>query len=175
SALGWTMSALSTSGLPVWTDITTVKSTVPLPVLIIPALIGGSALSTAGGIKLARIVILIRRAGQEFARLGYRHSIVALRFRDRHQKQRAVIGVWVYLIAYLAAASAIFVALSFQGGGFNAAMLDSIGAISNSGWLVDTEAEGFDSRNMVLIFAMIIGRLEIIALLPALRPQFWSK
>ncbi|MEO9969548.1 MAG: hypothetical protein ABJG15_06915 [Hyphomonadaceae bacterium] len=173
NALGWAVSSLSTSGLSLGMSITEVKSVLPVTVLILPALIGGAALSTAGGIKLARIIILLRRAGQEFAQLGFQNSIVALRFRDRQQKQSSVLGVWVYLIAYIVAVSLVFTGLSFLGEGFGPAMSIAVGAISNSGWLVDIGENVSISKHLVVIFAMILGRLEILALLPTLNPAFW--
>ena len=173
SAAGWAMSALSTSGLPVWGDTPDAMAKLPTAVLILPALIGGAALSTAGGIKLARIVVLIRRAGQEFARLGYQRSVVSLVYRNRHQDERAVLGVWVYVIAYIAAATAIFVLLSLQGSDFSIAMLNAIGSISNSGWMIAVPTTDNWADDGILIAAMILGRLEVIALLPALSPAFW--
>ncbi|MEO1405088.1 MAG: potassium transporter TrkG [Pseudomonadota bacterium] len=174
-SVGWALSALSTSGVPIWVDRPTALATVPIALIILPTMIGGAALSTAGGIKLARIIILIRRAGQEFARLGYQRSIVALRYRNRHQKERAVLGVWVYLIAYLGAATAIFIMLSLQGDDFTAAFTNAVGAISNSGWIISVLPTATITEHFVLIGAMILGRLEVIALLPALSPAFWRK
>ena len=171
--LGWAMSALSTSGVPIGASMSEVEITLPISLLILPTLIGGSALSTAGGIKLARIIILIRRAGQEFARLGFQNSIVALNFRQRHQKERTVMGVWVYLIAYSGAVAAIFVMLSFFGGSFTEAVTHASGVISNSGWLIDTEDHIAAGYHITLIIGMILGRLEVLTLLPALRPAFW--
>lgn len=173
NALGWAISSLSTSGLSLGMSVTEVKSVLPVTVLILPALIGGAALSTAGGIKLARIIILLRRAAQEFAQLGFQNSVVALRFRDRQQKQSSVLGVWVYLIAYISAVSLAFIALSFLGEGFGTSMSMAVGAISNSGWLIDLGESASASEHAVLIFAMILGRLEILALLPTLNPAFW--
>lgn len=174
-SLGWALSSLSTSGLPVGGSIGEVNVGLPLSLLVLPALIGGSALSTAGGIKLARIIILIRRAGQEFARLGFQHSIVALRFKDRHQKERAVLGVWVYLIAYIAAVSLIYILLSFLNVDFATAIAQATGAISNSGWLIQNTGNISAANHLTLCFAMILGRLEVLALLPALKPSFWSR
>ncbi|MEL6322934.1 MAG: hypothetical protein AAFQ84_01750 [Pseudomonadota bacterium] len=174
-AFGWAVSALSTSGLPVFESHETIISRLPPSLLILPALIGGSALSTAGGIKLARIFVLIRRAGQEFARLGYQHSLVALKFRDRLQKERAVLGVWVYLIAYIGAATLTYVFLSFAGTGFDDAIRQSIGAISNSGWLVATPEPHNVLQHIVLSVSMLVGRLEVIAVLSALSPSFWQR
>lgn len=175
ASLGWAMSALSTSGIPINAPLSEITATLPLTVLVLPALIGGSALSTAGGIKLARIIILIRRAGQEFARLGFQHSIVALKFRERHQKERTVLGVWVYLIAYSISVAGVFIALSFLGVGFSQSISDATGAISNSGWLISPPANASAGYHFSLIAAMVLGRLEILALLPALNPSFWRR
>ncbi|MEM6411741.1 MAG: potassium transporter TrkG [Pseudomonadota bacterium] len=175
ASIGWALSALSTSGVPIWVDRPTALATIPAALILVPTMIGGAALSTAGGIKLARTIILIRRAGQEFARLGYQRSVVALRYRNRQQEERAVLGVWVYLIAYVGAATAIFISLSFQGGDLTAALINAVGAISNSGWIISILPTATTTEHFVLIGAMILGRLEIIALLPALSPAFWRK
>jgi Trk-type K+ transport system membrane component len=175
ASIGWALSSLSTSGLPLGVSISEARSTLPLGVLVLPALIGGAALSTAGGIKLARIIILMRRAGQEFARLGFQNSVVALEFRQRQQKETAVLGVWVYLIAYIAAVSGVFSVLSFLNIDFSDAIAQATGAISNSGWLITPDAGAGGIYHLTLVVAMILGRLEILALLPMLNPGFWSR
>lgn len=174
-AFGWALSSLSTSGIPMGIPIDELRSSLPLSLLILPALIGGAALSTAGGIKLARIIILIRRAGQEFARLGFHNSVVALKFKDRHQKESAVLGVWVYLIAYIAAISALFVVLSFLDLDFASAIAQSVGAVSNSGWLIDVQQNASSFYHATLSLGMILGRLEILALIPVLNFAFWRR
>lgn len=172
---GWALSAISTSGLPVGAPISEVKANLPLSLLVLPALIGGAALSSAGGIKLARIIILIRRAGQEFNRLGYQNSVVGLSFKERQQKETAVLGVWVYLIGYIGAVSFIFTVLAFLGIDFPRAIGQATGAISNSGWLIEVPVGASGKYHCVIAFAMILGRLEVLALLPALNPAFWSR
>lgn len=174
-ALGWALSSLSTSGLPLGASISEIRATLPLGVLILPALIGGAALSSAGGIKLARIIILIRRAGQEFAQLSFQNSVVALSFRQRQQKQTAVLGVWVYLIAYIAAISGVFTVLSFLNMNFSEAVAHASGAISNSGSLINVPERTTPLYHLTISFAMVLGRLEILALLPVLNPTFWSR
>ena len=173
NALGWAISSLSTSGLSLGVSVNEVTSTLPVTVLVLPALIGGAALSTAGGIKLARIIILLRRAGQEFAQLGFQNSVVALKYRNRQQKQSAVLGVWVYLIAYISSVSLLFVCLSFLGDGFGVSMSVAVGAVSNSGWLIEQGHTSPPLRHIVITLGMILGRLEILALLPTLNPAFW--
>ncbi len=170
--LAWSLSTLSTSGIPLTSP--EAASAIPLTVYVMPCLIGGSALAAAGGIKLARVVVLSRRAGQEFQQLGYRRSIVSFRFRDRELDERSVIGVWVYFVAYVLAVFVFIVGFSFSGLGFDDSIRLSIGGLTSSGALV-AGADGnlAPGTEILLITAMLLGRLEILTLLPALSLSFW--
>lgn len=171
-SLGWSLSTLSTSGIPL--SERSVAAGIPLPVYVMPCLIGGSALAAAGGIKLARVIVLGQRAGQEFQQLGYRRSIVTFRFRDRELDERSVIGVWVYFVAYVLAVFLFVVAFSFTGLGFDDSIRLSIGGLTSSGALVSPAAPDMTpAGEILLIVAMLLGRLEILTLLPALSLSFW--
>lgn len=171
-AFGWSISALSTSGMPL--AYGAVEMQLPISVVVLPALIGGSALSAAGGVKLARLVILVKRAVQEFKQLGYRRSILKFNFRGRELDERSVIGVWVYLIAYILMMFVIMLVLGFLNVPFESTVRFAIGGLTNSGALISGETEEISQiAHMVLIFSMILGRLEILALIPALTPSFW--
>lgn len=170
--ISWSISALSTSGLPL--TQTNVQAELPAAIVVIPALIGGSALSAAGGFKLGRLFMLMRRAGLEFARLGFRGSIVTMRFRGRIQQESTVIGIWVYFIAYLLAITLIMALLSFSMMTFRPVLLSAVGSLSNSGQLVDP-ALTQGGTGAVLMVSMILGRLEVLAILPALMPGFWRR
>ncbi len=171
-ALGWSISTLSTSGIPLGAP--EASQSIPLTVYVMPCLIGGSALAAAGGIKLARVVVLAQRAGQEFQQLGYRRSIVSFRFRDRELDERSVIGVWVYFVAYVAAVFVFLIGFSFMGLGFDDSIRLSIGALTSSGGLIaGSDGNLGPGSEILLIAAMLLGRLEILTLLPALSLSFW--
>lgn len=170
--LAWAVSALSTSGLPLSDPNDYAR--IPLPVLVLPALIGGSALSAAGGVKIARLVVLSRRAGQEFRQLGYRRSVLGFQFRDRELDERSVIGVWVYLIAYIFAVFAVLIGFSFLGESFEPSIRLSVGSLTNSAGVLGEYASDLSpAADLLTIFSMIMGRLEILALFPALSVSFW--
>ena len=171
-AAAWSLSALSTSGIQTTSD--SVETLLPISLLIIPALIGGSALSAAGGLKLGRLVILVRRAAQEFGSLGFRGSLIKFVYRGRGLEESSVIGVWVYLIGYVSAIVGFLFILSFSGLGFDEALLTSVGAITNSGGLVHGDIAS-DHQHLTMIAAMLLGRWEILALLPVFVPAFWRK
>jgi trk system potassium uptake protein len=170
--IAWSVSALSTSGLMLTNS--GVRDIIPLPVLVLPPLIGGSALSAAGGVKLARLIVLTRRAGQEFRQLGYRRSVLGFRFRDRELDERSVIGVWVYLIAYIVAVLLVMISFSFLNLPFEDTIRLAIGGLTNSGALLIGHTDQLDAgATSLLIASMLLGRLEILAIIPALSPSFW--
>ena len=168
----WSLTALSTSGLRLTAE--PVETLLPIPLLIIPALIGGSALSAAGGLKLGRLVILVRRAAQEFGSLGFRGSLIKFVYRGRALEESSVIGVWVYLIGYVTAVVGFLFIFSLSGLNFDDAVMTSVGAITNSGALIHDSAAA-DQLHLTMIVAMLLGRWEILALLPVFVPAFWRK
>lgn len=171
-SLAWSVSALSTSGLPLTEGAR--DAAIPITIQVLPSLIGGSALSAAGGIKIARFIVLGQRAGQEFRQLGYRRSILSFRFRDRELDERSVIGVWVYFIGYVLAVFLVMAAFSFLGASFEDSVRLSIGALTSSGGLLSPAADGISAPGQILlILAMILGRVEILTVLPALSLSFW--
>lgn len=173
-AAGWSISTLSTSGLPLGHPHA--ADAIPLTVYVLPCLIGGSALAAAGGIKLARVIVLGRRAWQEFQQLGYRRSVLSFRFRDRELDERSIIGVWVYFVSYVLAVFVFLVAFSFTGLGFDDSVRLSIGGLTSSGALLDEVAGNLGpAGEILLMLAMLLGRLEILTLLPAFSPGFWRR
>ncbi len=174
NSFGLAISLQSTAGLPLFPP--QLISEVPLPILLLAPMVGGAALSTAGGVKLARLALLGARAGEEFARLGFRDSVVVMRYRDRVQKDGAVIGVWVYLVAYFIALFAIMLSLSMLAMSFDAVIVTSVGLLSNTGSLVWLPVSGQGGAGAAIsCLAMLLGRLEVIALIPAFSPGFWRR
>ncbi|MFN3314615.1 MAG: hypothetical protein ACK46Q_14285, partial [Hyphomonas sp.] len=88
---------------------------------------------------------------------------------------RSVIGVWVYFIGYVVAVFILMAGFAFLGQPIEESIRLSIGGLTSSGGLVATaEIEGLDTRaQILLIFAMLLGRVEILTVLPALSPSFW--
>ncbi len=173
-SIGWTLSSLSTSGIALSDSDRFLR--IPLPLLLLPVLIGGSALSTAGGIKLGRLIILTRRVGLEFVQLGYRGSVQKFKYRGRYQSEETVMGVWVYLVGYIIAGVVGVLIFSGLGLPFDAAIRSAIGTLSNSGHVIGNSfSDAGPMVHLCALLGMILGRLEVIALLPALSPSFWQR
>ncbi|MEP1143525.1 MAG: potassium transporter TrkG [Henriciella sp.] len=173
-SLGWATSSISTSGIAL--SDPEQFSRLPIVLVLFPVLIGGSALSAAGGFKLARLIVLSKRVTLEFAQLGYRGSVKHFTFRGRRQSDRTVMGVWVYLVGYIVACTIGTLLLSAAGLSFDDAIRAGIGSLSNAGHiLVEMNSEIQGAAQFYVILGMILGRLEVIALLPALNPSFWQR
>lgn len=169
---GWSLSSLSTSGLQL-VDPERI-SRIPLVLTLFPVLIGGAALSTAGGIKLSRMILLGRRVSGEFQQLGFKQSIHRFKFRGLAQTEESLIGVWVYLVGYIMACVFGILVLSILDQSFDSAILITVGSIANAGHLLQGQFSG-ESPAVIgsAMIGMILGRLEVIALLPILNPNFW--
>lgn len=154
----------------------------PVPVAaVFVALIGGAAASTTGGVKISRILLLWRRMGAELAVLTDPSSIVPVTFRGRTARDSALIGIWAYVLGFLACLGIGGVALTLTGLDFESAFLANSAALSNAGTLFNETHSGdgwrsvADGAKPILISAMILGRLEVLAAVAAIWALFIRK
>ncbi|MCC5997336.1 MAG: hypothetical protein JJU18_13310 [Oceanicaulis sp.] len=140
----------------------------PAPVLILLALIGGSAVSTAGGMKLSRVLILVRRAWGEVTLLAHPSAAVRTRYGGRSVTDDMLAGVAVYALAYPVTLAAGTVIIAMAGSGFEAAWRASGAALTNAGPLAhDAFAAMGPAGLMASAALMVLGRLEILAAIAA--------
>ncbi|WP_417481791.1 potassium transporter TrkG [Maricaulis sp.] len=158
--------------------------TAQMPVLvaaIFMALIGGAAGSTTGGIKISRIMLLWRRMGVELATLADPSLVQPMSFRDRPAPDRALIAIWSYVLAFLFALGIGTMLLTLAGLDFEHGFIAMAAALANIGPLYQEAAVGWDweamsdAAKLVLIPAMILGRLEVLAALAAVWALFIRK
>ncbi len=146
----------------------------PLAAAMVTAIIGGAAVSTAGGFKIIRWLVIMRRAREEIRRL-IAPSAVFGRRRVANE-----LGVWIHFLVFTMTLAALLVVLSFGGHSFEIAAATATAALSNTGPLIQL-AEGagdgyaiFDTPlRWVLAFAMILGRLEAAVALALFNRIFW--
>ncbi len=171
------LSFVSTSGMNI-TGVNGVTKVLPQPIPDIIAFVGGSALSTAGGLKISRVTVLMSRADAEFRRLSFANSKATLRFQGQSRKDNIVVGVWVYLIAYISATVFLGMLLALAGLSIEECFRTAIGAISNTGTLVDTAVLDQAPSNLTLFLlsvGCILGRVEVLALAPLFTLDFWRR
>ncbi len=174
------VSALTTTGFSAAGSSAVAGWPIVLPViLIVLMLIGGSAGSTAGGIKLMRLIIILKLAGRELARLSHPHGVVRMRYGRRPVDEETLRSVWGFLTIFMTAFAAISVALSLLGVDLQTAISATAATLSNTGaalsMIDDGSAYGDFSTGAkwVLSLSMVLGRLELVTVLVLLTPAFW--
>lgn len=149
-----------------------------LPMLLILAsFIGGSAGSTAGGLKVIRVLLLFRQGVRELNRLVHPKGVFSIKYGNRPLPDRVVQAVWGFFAAY--ALVFVCIMLAFIGTGLDdysafgatAATLNNLGA--GLGSVAMTFAEVSQAGKWVAIIAMLFGRLEVFTLLVLFTPAFW--
>ena len=150
-------------------------------ILFILMFIGGCAGSTAGGIKVSRIVLLFKLISNEVKRMLHPRSVSSLRFEGKTVDGHTRKGVSNYFLIYFVCLLAIFLALSFEPFDFETNFTAAVtcfnnvgpgfGAVGPTGGFGDYSA----FAKIVLSFAMLLGRLEIFPIIIALAPVSWAR
>lgn len=138
----------------------------PLPAVILLSLavVGGSALSTSGGAKISRVILLLRRAGGELSVLAHPSAAIFTRFAGRHVSDAALLGVWIVVLSFPLAIGATAVLLGLAGLDFESAWQVAAASIANAGPLAAVDYAALPGGALVIsALAMIVGRLEILA------------
>ncbi len=142
--------------------------------------IGGCAGSTSCGIKIFRFQVLFETIRQHVRRIFYPNGIFVMRFNGRVLPDNVSAAVMSFFFLYAMVFAAVAIALNLVGLDVITAMSAAGSAISNVGPGLGPEigpAETYqglsDAAKWILIFAMLIGRLELLTVLVLFVPRFW--
>ena len=171
------VSIATTSGF-VTTDFASWPVFVPV-LLLFASFIGGCAGSTGGGIKVIRVLLLIKQGQREMLRLIHPNAQVTVKIGKQPVNNSIIDAVWGFFAAYVALFTLIMLVLMFNG-------LDQITAFSAVAATMNNLGPGLgevssnyaglsDFNKLLLCFSMFLGRLEIFTLLVLLMPAFWRK
>lgn len=149
-------------------------------ILLALALMGGGIATTAGGIKLLRAFALYKHGQREISRLVHPSSIAGSGMDARRIRREGAYIAWIFVMLLFLSVSIFAVALTLAGLNFESALVFSIAALSNTGPLplylgeeIETYASFSDTALAILDVAMIIGRLEVLAVVALLNPEYW--
>jgi len=145
--------------------------------LIFISFVGGCGGSTAGGMKVMRILLLIKQGLREISGLIHPSSVKPVKIGGRVLPERTVEAVWGFFAVYVI----VFAILTL---GMMATGLDQVSAfaaiatsINNLGPGLGEVAYNFASvtpeGKLIAAFAMLMGRLEIFTILVLFTPAFW--
>ncbi|WP_428409641.1 potassium transporter TrkG [Hyphococcus sp.] len=146
----------------------------PLLVCLVTAIIGAAAVSTAGGFKVLRWLVIMRRAREEIRRLITPGAVFG---RRRVSNE---LGVWIHFLVFTMTLAGLLMALSIGGHPFDLAASAAVAALSNAGPLIALAGEHGDGYAVfeeplrwLLIVGMILGRLEGAVALALVNRAFW--
>lgn len=144
------------------------------------ALIGGGVATTAGGVKLLRVYALYRNGLRELERLVHPSSVGGGGAGDRRIRKDGAFIAWVFFMLFALSLTLVSIALAALGSDFEHAIVLSIATLSTTGPLIEVAVETpihlIDlgaAAKAVLCAAMVLGRLETLAIIALFTPDLW--
>ncbi len=144
--------------------------------------VGGASGSTAGGVKLMRIMLALRHGRRELARLSHPHGVVRIHYGTAAVPEQAMQALWSFFVFFMSGFAALAVALSAFGLDAADAISMALATLANAGAglpLVAGAEVSYavlpDPAKWVLCLGMILGRLEVVAVVALLTPMFWRR
>ena len=142
---------------------------------------GGMAGSTCGGIKVVRILVMLRVAFAQFFSLVHPRGYGAIKLGERTVEEDVIrsilgfIGMWILLLGAGTALISLFGSDLLTSFAAAAATLANIGPGFGDVGPSKTYAAFAPGAKSVMIVLMILGRLEIYTALVILSPGFWRR
>lgn len=177
------MSFLSTTGFESadwqtsreWSGLQT-----PGMILLGLSVIGGGVATTAGGVKLLRVYALYLNGMREMERLVHPSSVSGEGSGNKRIQRNGAFVAWIFFMLFALSLALVSIALSAVGSDFEHSLILAIATLSTTGPL--TEIAGNEpivltslapAAKFILCFAMVLGRLETLAIIALLSPNFW--
>lgn len=142
--------------------------------------IGGCVASTAGGIKITRLIVMLKLIRRSFFRKLHPRSVKAVKIGGNSISSAMVSSVTSFVVLYLATFLAGSAVLSLQG-------LDLETTLSTTASLMSTTGIAFGKigasgsfdvftpgMKLFISLFMMVGRLEMFTVFVALSPSFWN-
>ena len=149
--------------------------------LLLCMFLGSMAGSTGGGIKIMRIVLLLKHCYLEIFRIIHPHATTVVKLGEIPVPQTIMRSIWGFFLLYVGIYIVATVAMAALG-------LDMISSISAVATCLGNVGPGLGSvgpmdnfsgvpvlGKWLLIFCMLLGRLEIYTIIVLLMPGFWRK
>lgn len=174
-----TMSILSTAGFSTadfnqWPALSKA-------ILFMLMFIGGCAGSTAGGLKVSRVLMMFKSVRREFNRMIHPRSVSSVRLDGRKMDDQTLTGVGIYFALYMGIYFITFLLISFEPFDFEtrfssvAACFNNVGPGFGAVGPMGSYADYTPFSKIVLSISMLLGRLEIYPLIFAFMPSLWVK
>ena len=150
-------------------------------ILVLLMFIGACAGSTAGGLKVSRVMMLFKSVRRDLKRIMHPRSVSSVHLEGKRVDDQTLSGVGAYFVLYIMCIAFVFLFLSFEPFSLETNFTAATACFNNIGPGLDavgpaaSYAGYSDASKIVLSLAMLFGRLEIYPLLVIFSPSTWAK
>ena len=150
-------------------------------ILLVLMFIGGCAGSTAGGLKISRIIMLAKTIGKELKIMLHPRAVVTTKFEGKRLDDTTTKSVGVYLALYIFILFGVFLLISFEPFGIETNFTATVACFNNVGpglagvGPASSFAQYSGFSKIVLSAAMLLGRLELYPILLTIIPSTWYR
>lgn len=150
-------------------------------ILLICMFIGAMAGSTGGGIKIMRIMLLIRHTYYEIFRIIHPRAVTSVKLGGNPVPANVLSSIWGFFILYIGLfilATLIMAAMGLDTVSAIASVAASIGNIGPGLGVVGPVKNYLAipvAGKWTLMLCMLIGRLEIYTVIVLFMPEYWRK
>lgn len=152
----------------------------PGMILLGLSLVGGGVATTAGGVKLLRVYALYLNGLREMERLVHPSSVGRMRGQNHRIRRQGAFIAWIFFMLFALSLALVTTLLTGAGASFDAAIVMAISALSTTGPLITVAAETpielatlGPGAKLILCTAMVLGRLETLAIIALFNPVLW--
>ena len=149
--------------------------------LLLLMFVGGCAGSTAGGLKMSRIIIFFKAARQDLNKMLHTHAVTTIRFEGKPLDEKTLQGVHNYFNVYMLLIMLSTVLVSLDGFDLTTTFTAVITCMNNVGPGMEMVgpmanfSQFSDPVKYLLSFDMLAGRLELYPMLALFAPRLWRR
>jgi trk system potassium uptake protein TrkH len=150
-------------------------------ILVVLMFIGACAGSTGGGVKVDRVVILVKASLNDMRRMLHPNAVTSVQFEGKPLPERNIQGVHAFLAVYMMIFTVSFLLLSLEQ--FDlvttftalAACINNIGPGLEMVGPMGNFAAFSPASKLLLSFNMLVGRLEVFPMILLFAPSIWKR
>ncbi|MBQ7595707.1 MAG: TrkH family potassium uptake protein [Clostridia bacterium] len=150
-------------------------------ILFVLMFIGGCAGSTAGGLKIARVMVVFKLIKREFRHMLHPRSVGVVKIEGKRVSEDVLKSVSAYFGIYIICVAALFLLICYEPFDFQTNISAVVACFNNvgPGFGAVGPAMNYEKYSafskIVLSFAMLLGRLEIYPIIFTFIPSAWSR
>jgi trk system potassium uptake protein TrkH len=141
------------------------------------AFVGACAGSTGGGIKVIRVILIIKQGFREIAKLIHPNAVIPIKLGNHRVPDRVLESVWGFFSVYVMVYMVMLLACLAVDLDITTAFTAVGASINNLGPGLGDVAQNYgaipDAAKWILCLGMLLGRLEVFTLLVLFSPHFW--